>query len=55
MNDWFIGATQVVSAVCIFVLGWIFSASEIGRECRIIGTFYFGDKVYECKLKEKNI
>jgi hypothetical protein len=54
MNNWFIGATQVVSALCIFALGWIFSAAAIGKDCRTTGTFYFGDKVYDCKLKEKN-
>jgi hypothetical protein len=54
MNDWFIWATHVVVAVCIFIFGWILSASTIGRECRIMGMFYFGDKVYDCKLKEKN-
>ena len=52
--DWFIGAVSVVVAVFIFVFGWMASASQIGWECRNMGTFYVGEKVYECKLKEKN-
>ena len=54
MNDWFIGATSVAIAVFVFVFGWMMSASTIGWECRNMSAFYVGEKVYECKLKEKN-
>ena len=53
MNDWFIGAIHIVVAIFVFICGWITSASTIGWECRNMNLFYVGDKVYECKLKEK--
>jgi hypothetical protein len=53
MNDWFIGAISVAVAVCVFAFGWMVSASTIGWECRNMGAFYVGEKVYDCKPKEK--
>jgi hypothetical protein len=54
MNDWLIGAVSVVATGFIFLFGWMISASTTGWECRNLGMFYVGEKVYECKLKEKN-
>ncbi len=54
MNDWFIGAISVGAAVFIFFFGWMISASTIAWECRNMDSFYVGERVYECKLKEKN-
>lgn len=54
MDDWFIGAITVIAAVFIFFTGWMISASTIGWECRNMSAFYVGEKVYECKYKEKN-
>ena len=53
MNDWVVGAMHVALAVFIFLLGWMVSAGTIGWECRNVGMFYVGEKVYECKVKEK--
>lgn len=53
MNDWFIGAIHIFALVFVFSLGWIVSASTIGDECKKLNMFYVGEKVYECKLKEK--
>jgi hypothetical protein len=36
----------------VFVFGWVASASTISWECRKIGTFYAGDKVFTCEKKE---
>ena len=55
MDDWFGGAVTVIAAVFIFFVGWMSSASTIGQECKNMGVFYVGEKVYECKYKEKNI
>ncbi len=54
MNDWFVGAGCVSALVVTFAFGWMVSASTIGWECRNVGLFYVGEKVYECKSKEKN-
>ena len=54
MNDWLVGVAMTVVAVALFLFGWVASASTIGRECRDLKAFYVGEKVYECKLKEKN-
>lgn len=46
--------TIVGGAVAVFiaVLFWVFSASTIARECKLMGMFYVGDTVYECKVKQ---
>ena len=41
-----------VIAVLIAILFWVFSASQIARECKMMGMFYVGDTVYECKVKQ---
>lgn len=40
--------------VCTFGFGWAMSASTIDHECEKLGSFYVGEKVYECKIKDKN-
>jgi len=46
-----------LSAALIFsigsVLGYASAPSTIARDCERLGAFYVGDKVFECKLKEK--
>jgi hypothetical protein len=41
----------IIFIVSIYNLGWVMSASTIGAECEKLGSFYVGDKVFECKLK----
>lgn len=52
MNDWFIGAVSVSVLAFTFVFGWMASSSTTGWECRNLGLFYVGEKVYECRIKE---
>jgi hypothetical protein len=54
MNDWFVGVLHITVAIFVFCFGWLSSASTIGWECSNMNLFYVGNKVYECKLKEKN-
>jgi hypothetical protein len=54
MNNWFIGAICVFTLIFDFYVGYMISASTTGWECRNLGMFYVGEKVYECKIKEKN-
>ena len=35
-------------------LGWIYAHNTVANECGKLGSFYVGDKVYECKLKGDN-
>lgn len=46
--------TIVGGAIAMFiaVLFWSSSASTIARECKLMGMFYVGDTVYECKVKQ---
>lgn len=44
-------AMLLVALLC--GLFWTLSASTIAKECRLMGQFYIGDTVYECKVKEK--
>lgn len=46
---WFIGAVCTLAAVGLI---WVLSASTIAKECRMMGQFYVGETVYECKVKE---
>ena len=53
MGDWMIGVICVMLLALAYGLGYGGSASIIGWECRNVGTFYVGDKIYSCELKEK--
>ena len=41
----------VMGILCTFA--WNISVSLLERDCIQLGAFYIGDRVYECKLKEK--
>lgn len=50
--------TEYMYAVCAFIvvltlslLMWVAAHSSIATECDKLGSFYVGDKVYECKRK----
>jgi len=34
-----------------FFLGWVFAHSTVATECVKLGSFYVGEKTYECKIK----
>lgn len=42
---------------CLIVIscftGLLAGYSNIAKECRLLGSFYVGDTVYECRVKEK--
>lgn len=42
---------MVFAVVAAFILGWLISASVIGRDCSKLGSFYLGNTVFECKAK----
>lgn len=35
------------------LLGWVFAHNTVATECGKLGSFYVGDKTYECKTKAK--
>ena len=35
------------------LIGWLEGHNTVATECRLLGAFYVGDTVYECKVKEK--
>jgi hypothetical protein len=51
MHNIAIAVTICCVAFLIFVIGWVTSASTIGRECKLLGSFYISNTVYECKVK----
>ena len=44
----------MVTLIFGLFLGWVFAHSTVATECKKLGSFYVGDKVYECKLKGDN-
>ena len=51
MTERIIALAIVVTTVAAFILGWLISASVIGRDCSKLGSFYLGNTVFECKAK----
>jgi hypothetical protein len=46
----------IVGALLGFLVGAVsvYTQRSIETDCKKLGTFYIGDRVYECKLKERN-
>ena len=42
----------LIGLVVGFAGGWIQAHQTVATECEKLGSFYVGDKVYECKLRE---
>lgn len=51
MTERIIALAIVITTVAAFILGWLISASVIGRDCNKLGSFYLGNTVFECKAK----
>lgn len=34
-------------------VGWLEGQNTVATQCRLLGSFYVGDTVYECRVKEK--
>lgn len=47
------GVITAVCALAIAVLAWASAHGTVARECERLGAFYVGDRVFECKLKER--
>jgi len=48
--------TQILLCLLIglligFAFGWGFAHNAVATECERLGSFFVGEKVYECKLK----
>jgi hypothetical protein len=41
----------MVTLIFGFFLGWVFAHVTVATECGKLGSFYVGEKTYECKLK----
>lgn len=41
----------MVTLIFGLFLGWAFAHNTVAAECGKLGSFYVGDKVYECKAK----
>jgi hypothetical protein len=54
MDSWIVGWLSALILGVTFFGGWVGAHNTVARECRSIGAFYVGEKVYECKLKEKS-
>ena len=53
MDSWIGGMLSALILGSTTLAGWIGAHSTVAHECRSVGVFYVGDKIYECKLKEK--
>jgi hypothetical protein len=54
MSDGFLHLLGTFTLLAVAGLIWVISAATIANECEKMGMFYVGDRVFECKLKEKN-
>jgi len=50
--DVFFGLSLSALIILLFSFGWVMSASSIAMECRKLGSFYVGDKIYKCEIKQ---
>jgi hypothetical protein len=53
MNNWFYGVVCVCALLLAYAGGWIVAHGTISWECHNVGTFYVGEKVFDCKEKSK--
>jgi len=54
-SDFVLGVVSSIMVAALMVLIWAVSASTIGEECEKMGQFYVAKKVYECKLKAREV
>ncbi len=52
MSEFLGGILVSFLALCVAGLVWTTSASTIAMDCRTVGVFYVGEKVYECKERK---
>ena len=47
---------NILSAIILFfigvVFGWIFAHSTVATECDKLNSFYVGDRIYQCGVKQ---
>ena len=51
MRDPFITVISIIVILAWCGLIWAMAHGTVAKECEKLGSFYVGDKVYECKLK----
>lgn len=52
MTDYIETAAAIVIILAIFSLGWLLAHSTVATECERLGSFYVGQKVFDCKEKK---
>lgn len=45
-------AALLSMAALAILIGWILAHNTVATECEKLGSFYVGDKVFKCELKE---
>ena len=45
------GIMVIATTVIAFCLGWVSAHEVVAHECEVLGGFYMGSTVYECKVK----
>jgi hypothetical protein len=53
MDNLFGGIMIGLIGFSLFCFGWAFAHSTVSTECQKLQSFYIGEKVFECKLKDK--
>jgi len=43
-----------VIATVVWVFSWAYARGAVVEDCEKLGTFYVGEKVFECKIGEKS-
>ena len=46
MNEF---VTATISIILTFLITWAAAHGEVRRECQLLGKFYAGDMVFECR------
>lgn len=44
-----------ILVVCAYYIGWVAAHARVAHECKMLGKFYVGKKVYHCSdIEEKS-
>lgn len=54
MSDVIGGFLTAVFFAFLCWAGWVHAHNTVAYKCDKLGIFYVNEKIYECKLKEKN-
>jgi hypothetical protein len=42
----------ILSTIGGIFIGWVFAHNTVAAECNKLKSFYVGDKIYQCEMKQ---